>query len=733
MKHWRIWATGLLALISACGGGTGGGGSSGSIQGTVKLAFGSPASLPDLAAFSNSLTPPSGEFVPGEVIVRFKPSVSLQSVQTLQVAGISLQRMSGLGLTDTALYRTTTSTSDTLALVEVLRQRADVLYAQPNYLMQALATPNDPAFPIQWDFAAMKLPTAWDIEKGTSSPVTVAVVDTGMLSQHPDLAGKTLPGYDFITDPRQANDGDGRDPNPEDPGDNPGKQSSYHGSHVAGTIAATTNNAVGVAGISWGAKILPVRVLGVGGGASSDIIAGILWAAGIHVDGVPDNPNPAQVINLSLGGKYTCDQAPAYQDAFNQVAAKGAIVAVAAGNSSDDASLYSPASCSGVITVGASETRNFRAYYSNYGPRIDVIAPGGDTSVGTINKVCGTNGDQFCPDGILSTIKNDASGQYIYAFYQGTSMASPHVAGLLALMKSKNPSLTAAAALDILKRTAHPLTTEACTGKPSAALDKVAPNFPNLAASDCGAGLVDATAALQAVGGGGGGTPTPDLSLSLNPNSLTLSPGGNSSINLSITPTGGFSNPVNLSLVGAPSGVSGSFTPNPASSNSVLSLSVSTSTAPGTYALTIAGSSGGLNRTANLSLLVQAPTGTGSKPSLKGAILGACYAIIVAGRVDCDSQKSVAIQLGGLAGNNSGYQLEGLAAGKYYILGWKDVNGNNQIDNGDYLGAYVVNGNLAFAKPGDTSINFQLDVIQSTSAAAAQARLLWPKIQQLRH
>ena len=715
MKPWRMGIAGLLVALTACGGGGGTGGSD--IGGTVSLAFGTKSTLL-IEQIPQKFESLNGEFVPGEVIVRFKPSVSVQSVQSLQVMGVEVQQVHPMGLADTALYRASLGASDTLALVQALRQRSDVLYAQPNYIMKALATPNDEFYQFQWHYPAMNLPAAWDIEKGTA--VAVAVIDTGILSSHPDFAGKILPGYDFISDTRISNDGNARDNNPEDPGDKPGQQSTYHGSHVAGTIAAATNNSGGVAGVSWGAKIVPVRVLGVGGGTSADIIDGVLWAGGESVPGVPNNPNPAKVLNLSLGGKYTCDQAPAYQDAFNAVIAKGAIVAVAAGNETDNASLYSPASCSGVITVGATETRNYRAFYSNFGPRIDVMAPGGDTSEDR-------NGDGY-QDGVLSLGKNDQSGQFVYTFKDGTSMATPHVAGLLALMASKKPTLTSAEAVDILKRTAKPLSSAACTGKPSAALDQVAPGFGTLQGSDCGAGLVDAQAALQALGGGGGG-PTPDFSLGLNPNSLTLSPGSNANVSVSITRTNGFANAVSLSLTGTPSGVAGTFTPNNTTGNtSSLNLTLSGSTAPGTYALTIAGSGGSLNRTATLSLLIQSSGGGGSKPSLGGAVIGACYAVIIGSQVGCDDKKSVAIQLGGLAGKSATYKLPDLAAGDYFILGWKDVNGNKEIDNGDYLGGYIENGNLALIKPGKLNANFEVDVIQSTGAATEKARLLMPKI-----
>ncbi len=369
------------------------------------------------------------------------------------------------------------------AFMNKLVSSTDVEYIEPDILMKPTFTPNDSRYNDQWHYygeaAGMNLPATWD--KVTGEGVNVAVIDTG-ITYHSDLAANVLPGYDFISEAGMARDGNGRDNDASDEGDwyaagecggNYSGSSSWHGTHVAGTIGAVTNNNKGVAGVAYDSNIIPVRVLGKCGGYLSDIADAIIWSSGGSVSGVPSNPNKADVINMSLGGSSSCSST--YQNAINGAVSRGTTVVVAAGNANQNAANSNPGNCDNVINVAASDRFGNRAPYSNYGADIDVTAPGGDTS-----------NDR----GVLSTINTGStrpSGEG-YAEYQGTSMATPHVAGLVALLNEADSSLTPAEIETLLKDTARPLA-GTCSG-------------------GCGAGLVDSAAAVNAVIGGE--TPDPD-------------------------------------------------------------------------------------------------------------------------------------------------------------------------------------------------------------------------------
>ena len=364
-----------------------------------------------------------------------------------------------------------------------------VEYVEPDARMRASLTPNDPRYGEQWDFTGtngMRIPGAWNTSTGSGS--VVAVIDTG-ITAHPDLDANILPGYDFIADSAAARDGNGRDANPQDQGDwyasgecgdASSSNSSWHGTHVAGTIAAVTGNATGVASVAPDAKVVPVRVLGKCGGMLSDIADAIVWASGGAVSGIPANANPAKVINMSLGGSGSCSST--YQSAINSAVNRGTTVVVAAGNEASNASTSQPANCGNVVTVAASNNSGGLSYYSNYGSVVDLTAPGGDA--------------RQSGGGILSTLNTGTTTPAAagYAWYQGTSMATPHVAGLVALMKAADPSLTPAQVESTLKQGTRPMPAGCTLG--------------------CGAGLSDAAATLALLGGS---TPPPSGNVLLNP------------------------------------------------------------------------------------------------------------------------------------------------------------------------------------------------------------------------
>ena len=366
-------------------------------------------------------------------------------------------------------------------LIQSLRSGdSSIEYVEPDRILQPMYLPNDALYPQQWSLSdatgGISAPDAWD--KATGTGVVIAVIDTGV-RPHADLAANLLPGYDFIVNPTFAADGGGRDADAADPGDHApagacstgsaARNSSWHGTHVSGLAAAAGGNGIGVTGVAFGARILPLRALGRCGGYTSDIADAIVWAAGGTVTGLPQNPNPAKVINLSLGGSGACDITS--QNAVNAARARGASVIVAAGNSNVASTGSSPANCSGVITVAATSKAGGKASYSNFGTNVTVAAPGGDSGAGMASTL---NAGTTTP------------GADSYASYMGTSMATPVVSGVAALMLSVNPALTPDQIASLLKSTARA--------------------FP-VPCDGCGAGIVNANAAVMAALAAKGTTP----------------------------------------------------------------------------------------------------------------------------------------------------------------------------------------------------------------------------------
>jgi serine protease len=425
------------------------------------------------------------------IIVKYRtrPANAVAETAQLRSAELPAARM-GLAvhrLRTTALGSQVLKADRRLSLAEAEQLAADVAaadpdveYAEPDRIMRATFTPNDTRYNEQWHYfesaGGINAPLAWD--RASGSGVVVAVVDTGY-RPHADLNGAILPGYDFISDVFTANDGDGRDSDARDPGDweDPGAcgphdpfdliPSSWHGTHVIGTIAARTNNARGVAGVAFNARVVPVRVLGKCGGFTSDIADGVLWAAGGAVPGVPANANPARVINISLGSDGGCGST--MQNAVGSARALGAVVIAAAGNDNTDAFDFSPADCSGVVAVASVGRSGGKSSTSNFGSLVKVAAPGGEKTSATSSWILSTfNAGSTTP------------GADSYGFYSGTSMAAPHVSGVAALMLSVKPSLQPDDVTFMLQSTSR--------------------HFP-AACAQCGAGIVNARAAVDAATG----------------------------------------------------------------------------------------------------------------------------------------------------------------------------------------------------------------------------------------
>ena len=564
-------------------------------------------------------------------------AVALETLGVAPAASAALAAKLGLlGLLDAERR----AKLDTILAVKALARRADVAAAEPNHVVQADAVPNDPMYPLQWHYPLIHLPAAWDVTTGSES-VDVAVIDTGVLFAHPDLAGQLATGFDFISDPEVAADGDGIDPDANDPGDGAGQRSSFHGTHVAGTIGGATSNARGGAGVAWNVTLVPLRVLGVGGGSLYDILQAVRYAAGLPNDS--GSARKVDAINLSLGGTSYSSQAAAV---FAEARDAGVIVIAAAGNANTSQPHY-PAAYPGVVSVSAVDLRKEKAPYSSFGASIDVAAPGGDMSQDR-------NGDGYA-DGILSTLKNADTGAFNYAFYQGTSMAAPHVTGVVALMKAAKPGLSPAE-LDTLL--AGGTITE----------DLGAQGRDDI----FGHGLIDARNAVVAAGGASASSPV----LEVTPTGLNF---GASATEAGFSIRNGGGGTLSISSVAAdapwlsvaasdvdPNGV-GAYTANVGRAG----------LATGTYSATISVASSAGNATVSVVMSVVA--------NASGADAGYHYVLLL----DLETLETVAEAETSAVGGEYVYELPDVPAGRYFLLAGSDSDDDFAIcGGGEACGAY---------------------------------------------
>jgi serine protease len=635
------------------------------------------------------------EFVPGEILVRFREDrlgpagAPAGDELRIRAAALGMEPLGGgvrgrpalLGLGDTAsraralaalgveprppsapgapLDALAAEKLDTLRAIEALRRRPDVESADPNYVFRPSAVPPNEYYPLQWHYPLINLPQAWDVN-GTSrgTGVVVAVIDTGVVLDHPDFANRAqlVAGYDFIADATRARDGDGRDPDPDDMGDEATLgSSSWHGTHVAGTIAAAWADGQGAAGIAPDARVMPLRALGVGGGSSADIIEALRFAAGLPNASGTVPARRADVINLSLGCLdcfSTTEQA-----VYREVRSAGVIVVAAAGNENSSLPGY-PASYDGVVSVSAVDLSLARAPYSNRGPSVDLAAPGGNAGTDL-------NRDGY-PDGVLSAIADDSSAaagrRPAWAFYQGTSMSAPHVAGVIALMKSVCPTLGPTEFDDLLA--AGTLTRDiGAVGRDDA----------------FGHGLVDALAAVQAASTRCG--KPPPAGAQVTPPQLDLG-GSAGSATLAVSRTGDPAEPLSVRATTPADAGWLSVTPGNVDANGfgTYAVTVDRTVPDGRYlaAVTFSRATGEPLLEVPVLMQVGAPSGPGDT--------GYLYVLLLDAEFDAIAQAEPG---SGPGGGVYPFSFPGIPAGTYFLVAGTDSDNDDVIcDEGEACGMW---------------------------------------------
>ena len=427
--------------------------------------------------------------------------------------------VSGMHLVRVQLAAGSESAAQTLAR---LRADREVEFAEPDERRHVSAMPNDPLYSSQWylqstEPAAVDAADAWTVTTG-SPGLVIADLDTGVRFDHPDLrnssANRLLPGYNLISDPTVANNVYGRGPDASDPGDwvtvtelqsppfnsDSGctvSNSSWHGTRVTGVLGAITDNDLGIAGIIWQGWIEPVRVLGKCGGYDSDIIAGMAWAAGNAVSGVPDNPYPARILNMSLGATGSCPAS--YQQMVDQLLAEGVLVVVSAGN--EGGPVDAPANCIGAAGVAGLRHIGTKVGYSSLGPEIALSAPAGNCVNTGAGQPCLFSIETTTNSGTTIPATNTYTNQYNYNV--GTSFAAPQVAGTAGLMLAVNANLTPGqliARLQAGATTPFPVNPAVPTCHVPMSATDIQDSECNCTPDTCGAGMANAKGAvLQAL------------------------------------------------------------------------------------------------------------------------------------------------------------------------------------------------------------------------------------------
>jgi len=411
-------------------------------RGNVTAAGASPAAIPVAAPTAAPNARRVGRCAADHVLVRF--DAGCDEAALCRREGLVLGRATATGSHRVRMPQDACGEAAAVALAERLAKMEGVHWAEPDWIVHALGEPDDPEFNRQWDMRAIGATSAWDIETGDPS-VVVAIVDAG-ITAHPDLAGRTVPGYDFVSSVEIAGDGDGRDADPTDPGDQASSSglSIWHGTHVASIIAARRNDGFGISGVAPDCRVMMLRALGIGGGLVSDASDAILFAAGLYTTGDGTRlPTPMRIINLSVG----LDQDSAeLRDACDRARNVGSFLVAAVGN--NGGFVQFPARYDSTFAVAAVDGKLLTTAYSSFGSAVDLAAPGG-----------GTNVDQWNDgwhDGVLGAVKDETvdPATWSHGYLVGTSQAAPHVAGAAALLLSMDPTLSAIDLATILRQSA---------------------------------------------------------------------------------------------------------------------------------------------------------------------------------------------------------------------------------------------------------------------------------------